>query len=486
MKTVIQVIVHLLLSTLIFGQVTVDLNQVLQLTLKQSASVQIAQSNYDITRLENDFFNSSLKPTLELGASLPNYISSSTPVTQPDGSLAFQNVQQSNSFISLNANYQIVNTNTTIFASSDLQRFNDFQSNLVSYNGAPLRVGIIQPIFGFNSLKYQRKIQTLELEEASRQLNFTIEKSLFEAVQLYFDILITFQDLEIAKTNKTINKNLLNITEERLALGKVSRDEKIQLEIEYGSTLLAVSQAQSNYQQSINNLDVFLGSTLGIENTSFQVPYELTIEKSDSEFLFQKSQINRLGLISFKRAQAVLERDFSKARFDFGVQAEVQAFAGLNKSGNRFKDVYQQPFDEQMINMRLRVPIVAWGQRKAILKRIKAEQENGQLNFDQNNLILKNDIQSTLIEIRQIYDNLDLIESLTKSAIERFEIASDRYVLGDLDITNLTLAQREKDQAKRNYLIALRNLWLGYYRIRVLTGFDISTNQNIYYQQRNN
>ena len=62
---------------------------------------------------------------------------------------------------------------------------------------------------------------------------------------------------------------------------------------------------------------------------------------------------------------------------------------------------------------------------------------------------------------------------------ERYQIAKQRYLLGNLDITNLNIALQEKDQAKRDYIQALRNYWNAYYSIRRLTLYDFERQEKI-------
>ena len=64
-------------------------------------------------------------------------------------------------------------------------------------------------------------------------------------------------------------------------------------------------------------------------------------------------------------------------------------------------------------------------------------------------------------------------------SLDRFEISRQRYVLGDISITDLTIAQREKDQAQRDYIDTLRNYWFAYFQLRKLTGYDFENNSPI-------
>jgi len=62
---------------------------------------------------------------------------------------------------------------------------------------------------------------------------------------------------------------------------------------------------------------------------------------------------------------------------------------------------------------------------------------------------------------------------------KRFEVARNRYSIGRIDISNLYIAQTEKDQALEAYVRALRGYWDVYYRVRRLTLYDFEAGQRI-------
>ena len=54
----------------------------------------------------------------------------------------------------------------------------------------------------------------------------------------------------------------------------------------------------------------------------------------------------------------------------------------------------------------------------------------------------------------------------------RYDVTKQRFYIGRIDVLELNLAQRDKDDATRGYLSALRNYWDYYYNIRRLTLYD--------------
>ncbi|MNL65473.1 hypothetical protein D3C87_1898080 [compost metagenome] len=66
-------------------------------------------------------------------------------------------------------------------------------------------------------------------------------------------------------------------------------------------------------------------------------------------------------------------------------------------------------------------------------------------------------------------------------AADRYQIAKERFILSDLSVTDLGIATQEKDIARRDYILALRDYWQAYYSLRLLTLYDFELNRKIAY-----
>jgi outer membrane protein len=88
--------------------------------------------------------------------------------------------------------------------------------------------------------------------------------------------------------------------------------------------------------------------------------------------------------------------------------------------------------------------------------------------------------QVTLFDMMR--DQVGLTAEADSIASEKYQIAKDRYVLGNLSITDLSISFAEKDQAKRDYISALRDFWGAYYQLRYLSLYDFETNRKITYK----
>ena len=469
-----------LLSVCVDAQSTVTLTEVLNQVKENSFAIQTAKTDVAIAEEGNKFYRSLVKPSVTLVANLPNFNKTSSPIIQPDGTIAFQSIRQANSSVSLFATQAITKTGGTLFINTDLQRFDDLTSEFKTYNGIPIRFGISQPLFGFNPWKYDKDIQPLLLEEAQKNYTTAVESALSQATSLYFDILIVNQNLEIAKTNERVNEDLLRITEERLTLGKVSKDEKLQLEIELNNARLAVSQANNELVQAKARLNTFLGKT-NETDAVYVEPNLLSETNIDYQQLLNSYQKNRPEITAYQRSLVESKKDIAETKANFGFQANINASIGLARGSETPSEIYSDPFDEQQFNISLQVPILDWGKRKSAVAQAQLLQDNLKASYDQQILVLENNINQLALGFERLQRDISLLKEIMDKANERFTISNERYVLGNISITNLTLAQREKDQAKRNYINALKSYWVSYYQLRLFTGYDIITHTDIVY-----
>jgi outer membrane protein TolC len=65
----------------------------------------------------------------------------------------------------------------------------------------------------------------------------------------------------------------------------------------------------------------------------------------------------------------------------------------------------------------------------------------------------------------------------------RYKAAQNRYMVGKIDITNLFIAQNEKDQARQGFISALSDFWTGWYELRQMTLYNFQTGKAISYDE---
>ena len=271
------------------------------------------------------------------------------------------------------------------------------------------------------------------------------------------------------------------IAEQRFNLGKISRDEKLQIQIEVENAKLNLRKATRRKITALRNLGTFIGADLSdnILVAAYNEMVNITIDKSKAISYLRE---NRPELLRFQRRLLEAERDVSYSKLDNGPQIDLFASFGLARGSEFLSDIYSQPFTEQQVSLSINVPLVDWGKRKNEIHKAKLIQENIQDQETQFIQELENNLFLKILEFETNQQTIQDQKEILELANERYKIANERYILGNLDITNLSLAQKEKDLSQRNYIEAISSYWINYYEIRLLTGFDFLNNKLIEYK----
>src|SRR3984885_15656163 len=215
---------------------------------KQAATTR--ETNYWVWRT----FKSNYEPQLSLSGNLPGYSKTSTPVIQPDGSILFQSIHYDNSAVTLNFSQSITATGATIYGETQMQRFDDFDHNSILYNGVPYAIGFSQPIGQYNSLKWDKKIQPLLYDESKQAYNEALEQISITATGYFFDLLLAQVNLGTAEANFTNTEKMLNIANLKFSLGKVSKNDILQLQLEHLNAQKAEGTAKRDMELATLNL----------------------------------------------------------------------------------------------------------------------------------------------------------------------------------------------------------------------------------------
>ena len=172
-------------------------------------------------------------------------------------------------------------------------------------------------------------------------------------------------------------------------------------------------------------------------------------------------------------------RDLEKAKSNNGFNATLTAAFGLSNRGNQPLDIYRKPQDREFIELEFSIPIMDWGRSKSRTATAKANLQLAQQTVEQDKMSFEQEVYTQVTLMGMLQQQVNLTARADEIAAQRFQIAQDRFLLSDLSITDLSIAIQEKDRAKRDYILALRDYWRAYYTLRLLTLYDFEQNRKI-------
>lgn len=425
-------------------------------------------------------FRSNYQPQLSLQGILPGYTKTYTQVQQPNGAILFQPVHNDNSSLTLNFSQSIAATGGTIYGTTQLQRFDDFDRKNVLYNGIPYGIGYTQPLLQFNSLKWDKKIEPLKFSESKQAYIESQEKIAITVTEYFFDLLLAQVNLNIAETNFSNTQRIYTIANTKFELGKITKNEILQLELEVLNAKKSVGTAKRDLEIATLNLRSYAGIegdgkiVLSMPN----VVHQMTVA---ADKVLAEAFDNRSDAIAFIRRLEEAKRDVAKAKGENGLTATLRANLGYSNAGSRIFDVYRSPRNQQAIELQLSIPIMDWGRSKSRTKTALANEQFITYSVEQDKQTFKQQVVTQVTLFNMMKEQIQLTSEAEKIAAEKYKIASERYVLGNLSITDLSIAFQENDRAKRDYVSSLRDFWAAYYQLRYLSLYDFENNKKITY-----
>jgi outer membrane protein TolC len=425
-------------------------------------------------------YKSNYQPQLSLSGTLPGYTKTFTQVLQPNGTIEFQPVHNDNSSLNLSFSQSIAATGGTIYGTTQLQRFDDFDRKNVLYNGVPYGIGYSQPLWQFNALKWDKRIEPLKYQESRQAYIESMEQVAVTAGGYFFDLLLAQVNLRVAETNLTNTQHIMQIANEKLELGKISKNEILQLRLEQLKARKAAGTARRDMEIATLNLRAYTGLA-GRGDILLELPSGAIEMQVDTAKVLAEAYANRSDAIGFVRRMAEARRDVAKARGDNGLNATLQANLGYSKSAATVGKVYQNPQDQQLLQLSFVIPILDWGRSKSRTKTAQANQQLTEYTVEQDKQIFTQQIVTQVTLFDMMRDQVTLTAEADSIASEKYQIARERYVLGNLSITDLSISFQENDQAKRDYITALRDFWGAYFQLRYLSLYDFERNRKITY-----
>lgn len=450
---------------------TYTLEQLIDIAQDQSPAALQAETTKENRFWQYNTHLSNYKPQLVL-SSRNEFNREVASIRQNDGTYAFPKVNQNYSSVALSLEQHIGPTGSRIYLRSSLNRFDNFFNNNTLYSGNPAYIGFSQPLFFFNGLKWDSKINPLLFEESKRQYIERMEQISVHVTNLFFQLLLAQASVDIATTNLDNSDIFYERAKKRKSRGEeVKEGELLQLEVSFLKARQQLAKAELNLQSSMLSLKSYIG--LNDSETIKLLPPEYIPDFNvDIEIALEQATKNRAATISFKRQKLQAERGIAWAKGSTGLNASINANFGLSNNAEDFVDIYQRPDDQQAIILNMSFPLMDWGRQEARIKTAEANRELTDYTVAQSKINFEQQIITHVRSFNMLRMNIAIAEKNDEIAQKSFDNSKKQFVNHEISVTDFNIAMQEKDEAKKNYIAALRDFWRAYYQLRELTLYD--------------
>ena len=456
---------------------SLTLSQAIEIAQENSPDAEAARHTYRAAYWNYRFYQANYLPSVTLTSS-PYFNKQISKITQNDGTNIFAKQNQLGVDMELKINQNIPFTGGSLFVKSNALRMDELENDITAYNTQPVVIGYEQALFGYNSLKWDRRIEPVRFREARKTYNETLELVASQASNYFFALATAQTNLDIASSNYASADTLYRYAEGRYNIGTITENEMLQLEINKLTEETNMMNARIEVEDQMQVLRSFLGINREVnlrvipdgEVPAFEIPLadalKMALENSPEPETYERMKLQS-------------QSNLANAKANAGLKADLYIQFGLSQTGDKFADSYRNPMNQQYASIGLSLPILDWGRGKGRIRVAKSQvdlvntqAEQGMKDFELNviRMVRQFNLQSQYVEVA---------EKTARTADRRYEVAKRLYILGKSTILDLNASITEKDAARRSYISALKSYWALYYGLRSMTGYDFERNQKI-------
>lgn len=370
-------------------------------------------------------------------------------------------------------------TGGTLYMETNLDYLRYFGADTYTqFTSVPFRIGYSQSLVGYNAFKWDKLIEPLKFEKKQKELIYDMEQVSEEAITYFFTLAQAQAEHELAVKNLASCDTLCTIGRERHKIAAISKADLLTLELDVVNARNTLQNSEITLKRAIFQLASFLNIDKE-RQLRISLPKRPEFPPIPAEEALAQARANNPDFLTQKQNILESRRTVDRTRKESAFNVSVNASVGFNQVADDFSHVWRNLMQQDMVSVSVSIPLVDWGVRK------------GKYNMAKNNLSVvetsaRQTEQSIEEEVVMTVNDFNVQGGLIRSAEEARDLAESayeetrmRFLIGKSDINSLSLALNRKDAAQKNYITALKNYWLSYYKIRRLTLFDFEKNKRI-------
>lgn len=447
------------------------LSEVIGMAQENSPSAQSAKHAFLAAEWQYKYYQANYLPSVTLTSS-PFLNREINKITLNDGTSAFIKQNQINADLALTVNQNISFTGGSLFLKSSLSRIDELERKNTSYSSIPITIGYRQSIFGYNSLKWDRRIEPLRYREAKKNYEEAMELVAAHACGYFFSLVEAQTNLEMARLNFASADTLYQMAQGRYKIGVINENDMLQLEI----NRLNAETACMDAEVQVNEQTQSLASYLGLEDL-YDITLQLPIEVPDIEISLPIAEEMAMRNASqpdyYRRLKLESDSRVAQAKGNTGLRADIYLQFGLSQTADSFEKTYSHPLHQEYASLTLSLPILDWGRGKGQVRVAKSQRDLIYTEADQGMSDFMQNIRKIVMQFNMQPRKVDVASRTNKLATHHYEIARRLYIAGRNTILDLNTALSEKDSATRSYISSIKTYWTLYFTIRSLIGKEI-------------
>ena len=474
------VLFFFLINFSVNAQMELSLSESIELAVDSSLQAFRAKNQYMANYWAFRTFRAGRLPALSLRTTPLQYHRDFTRRYDSGEDIDVYRQQQSlYSYGNLSLSQNIDLTGGTLFLDTELGYMRNFGDNAYSqFTSVPVRIGYSQSLFGFNSFKWDKKLEPLKYQKAKRQFLYSREEISETTIQHFFSLAMAQMEYDMAVKNVASSDTLYQIGQERQKIASISQSDLLTLKLDAVNARNELKNAEANLKRAMFGFVSFLNMDKETQ-VCLKLPSRPEIIEISPEDALTYAQAHNPDFLAYKQELIESEREVDRTKKSSNFDASFSASVGFNQVAANFGDVYRKPLQQDVVSIGLTIPLMDWGVRKGRANMAINNLNVTKISIQQKKLNLEEDVIMTVNDFNVRQDLIHSAEEALELATMAYNVTKERFIIGKADLNSLTLSLNRQNSAQRNYISALQYYWLNYYKLRKLTLFDFKKQETL-------
>lgn len=440
-----------------------DLQRSIALASVRSHDMRVLKEGLEQSKYELRSATSRFKTHVDLDLVLPNYTETITEWEDSTGILFFPIKQlRYSSYLNIN---QPLPTDGYVFLRSGFYNVDDHnKSDRLTYLNS--RIGFRQPLtalYSYNHIRSEFKRAKLNYELALKRLKRAELDLVYEISQAFYATAKAKERMRISEQDLERQQEAAQIAKDKYNAGLIREVESLQMDVDLAQAVNEFDISTVDYYSQLNYFKQKLGLQLSdsvflVSNLSYD------IVEVDEELAVDHGLANRMEIREHEIGIELSEIAIRRTRSRGIINGEVSGYyelIGTNQQlmpvgigdalGSSWDYLRNRPGNFGVM-LTVNIPIIDWGENKALVKAAKSGLKMNQIRFDEEKINIEMEIRNTVKQLRSSLRRLQLLEQNLEVAEKSFDISRQRFTNGDIDSQSLAL---DRDRLNLAYIAHL-------------------------------
>ncbi|MFV0365171.1 MAG: TolC family protein [Mangrovibacterium sp.] len=354
--------------------------------------------------------------------------------------------------------HEEMNINVEIPAALGLP-ISSLQSNIplnISMNGAYLAgIQINQTIYAGGKVRSSNQMAELGVKIAEENKRMKQVNTIVEADQAYWTFVAVQSKVKLAQKNLALLDALMKRVGDSYEVGYTNQNDLLKVKVKYNQAKLDLQRAQNGLELTRMSLCRITGFAL---DTPLETDSTLLISAELRSELQQEDVSLRPEYQLLEKQVQLADRKIKNTRADYlpqlGVTANYSTWSGVD-----FNSIDLSNTGFSALAM-LKIPIFNWGRGHKEIQMAELDKEMRSAELNKNTQLMQLEMSKARFELEEAALTITMCEENLVQTEENQRVSTDSYELGKEAITDLLVAQTQRQQAENELLEAQINFKL--------------------------